>query len=181
MQFRSVQLIVATLAATACGRMSSVDGPTAGPDSPAVLAVLPAAGAQSIDPSAPIVITFSRPMMAGMEASVVLHEGTVAGSPVAGTAVWSGDRTMLTFTPGAPLKPRTTYVLHMSPGLLGQNGQAINLRSCTALGGQTVTAGMMGTSATGGMMNGTWGSGMMGNGWRAGDGTFGMYFTFTTS
>ncbi len=166
---------------SACSGMSNIMDPATPGDVPTVLAIAPANAAQTVDPAQPVVIAFSRPMMAGMESLVVLHEGTVTGLVVVGIPKWSVDRTMLTFRPLASLRPHTTYVLHLSPGLEGQNGRAVNLGPCAQLGGQWVAGGMVGASPTGGMMNGGWGPGMMGSGWRAADGTFGMFFTFTTA
>ncbi len=173
--------LISVFALAACSGSGSLTGPTDSGLGPAVLAVSPAAGAMAVNPSQPVTITFSMPMMVGMESRVVLHEGSVAGAQVTGTATWSANRTILTFTPAAPLKPGTTYVIHLSPELTGQNGGKANLGSCLNIGGQQVTGTMMNLSPGAGMMNGQWGPGMMGGRWRAGDGSFGMYFTFKTS
>jgi len=119
-------------------------------------------------------------MMAGMELLVTLHEGTIVGPPVAGTFAWSSDRTSLTFAPSESLKPRTTYVLHLSPNLRDANGRGVGFAACAQrVGGQSVSPGMM----TGGRMGGGNGAGMMGPGWQAGTGMwgYGMSFTFTTA
>lgn len=142
--------------------------------------VVPASATTGVDPTNPVTITFSHPMMTGMEMLVVQHEGTVTGPQVAGTSRWSADRTVLTFTPSAALKAQTIYILHFSPSLQGANGQMIDMGAGMTIGGQYVSGGMMG-SAAGGMMNGQWGPGMMGTGWQASDGTFGMFFTFRTA
>ena len=147
---------------------------------PAALGVLPAALATGVSPTTPIVITFNMSMMSGMEMLVVVHEGSVTGPQVTSAASWSGDRRVLTITPAATLKAKTTYVVHLSPSLQGTNGKAIDLAQCTRIGGQSVSGGMMG-AGTAGMMGGTWGPGMMGAGWQATDGTFGMLFSFTTA
>ena len=143
-----------------------------------ILHLAPANAATAVDPSRPIVITFSHPLMQGMEAYVVLHEASVSGPLVPGIVSWSADRTVLTFTPAAPLKARTTYVLHLAPALRGRNGERLNRTACERLGGRTVTPGMLGSGPRGGMMNGYWEPGA---GWRAADGTLGMIFTFTTA
>lgn len=110
--------------------------PLSSPDATLVLSVSPAAGATNVDPAAPIVITFNRPMAMTVEA-VTLHEGTVSGPVVAGTASWSTDRTQLTFTPSEPLKSHTTYVLHLLPSLVDTTGRPVNYGSCAGrLGGQ---------------------------------------------
>lgn len=162
---RLVSIAGLALTASACGE----SGPSMPVPETEVLSVIPAGGAAGVDPSAPITITFSHPMRPGMEMYVALHEGSVAGPPVPGTATWSADRTVLTFTPGAPLKAATTYVLHLGGGMLDANGRPIDYGACPALGGQPVS----------GPMNG---GGMMGPGWRNhGDSSYGMTFEFTTA
>ncbi len=174
----ALALLASTIILGAC-----VESPSAPADPnarrPTVLRIVPASATTGVDPTKPVTITFSGPMMAGMEMLVVLHEGAVTGPQVGGTSRWSADRTVLTFTPSAILKAETNYILHLSPGLRGANRQMIDLAACTAIGGQYVSAGMMGSG--GSMMNGQWGPGMMGTGWRASDGTFGMFFTLTTA
>jgi len=182
MRMPNLTVLIGTVAAlSACGGMTSAVAPDAAKDAPTVLALSPANATLAADPAKPIVITFNRPMMAGMESLVVLHEGTVTGPAVAGVASWSADRAALTFTASAPLKAHATYTLHLSPSLKSAGGQSINLGACTQLGGQYATAAMMGISSGAGMMNSTWGPGMMGDGWRAADGTYGMVFTFATA
>jgi hypothetical protein len=117
-------------------------------------------------------------MMSGMEMLVVLHEGSITGAVVTATATWSSDRTTLTLMPQAPMKRAATYVVHMSPSLKDTAGHMINMSPGAMMGGQAVSAGMMGG---GSMMNGQWGPGMMGAGWQSANGTFGMSFTFTTA
>lgn len=142
-----------------------------------VVSVTPANASAAVNPSSPVVITFSRRMMAGMEMRVVLHEGSVTGTAVAGNYSWSNDRSTLTFTPAVGLKAKTAYVLHLAPDLRIDSGQRLNHQGCTSLGARNVTQGMMG----GGMMrNGSMFPGMMGTGWRAISGGYGMIFSFTT-
>lgn len=143
-----------------------------------VVSVTPANAAGGVNLGAPVVVTFNRPMMSGMEMLVVLHEGSVTGAAVAGSYAWSSDRSTLTFTPAAALRSKTSYVLHLAPDLRTSSGQRLNHQGCTSLGGRNVNQGMMG----GGMMNnGAMGPGMMGKGWRALSGSYGMIFTFTTA
>ncbi len=172
------------LLAFAVGACTSSSAPTALSDSahaaPAVASLSPAANATAVSTSTSVTLNFTGSMMTGMEMLVVVHEGSVTGPQVMGTASWSSDRKTMTFTPSAPLKSRTTYVVHLSPSLQGANGMMINLTSGTMMGGQMVSAGMMGSAATG-MMGGQSVSGMMGSGWKAADGTYGMMFTFTTA
>ena len=176
----AVTLAAAVLAAGACtkGATSPTDPSASATDAPALASLAPSAGATGVDPAKPVVLTFTMSMMTGMETLVVLHEGTVSGPQVAGSSAWSADRKTLTFTPTAPLKGRTTYVVHLSPSLQGTNGMMINRTSTSSMGGQAVSGGMMGS---GGMMSGQWGPGMMGAGWKARDGTFGVVFSFTTA
>ncbi len=175
------RILIAALALSACSSANSVGGPASSGLGPTVLSVSPSAGAMAVNPSQPVTITFSAAMMTGMESRVVVHENSVRGAQVAGTATWSANRSILTFMPAAPLKPLTTYVIHLSPELTGRNGSRANLGSCLSIGGSQVSSGMMSTSVGSGMMNGQWGPGMMGEGWRSSDGSFGMYFTFRTS
>ena len=179
---RILSIFTTTLAMGACnnGAMSSA-GVTGNSvtGAPALSSLTPAAGTTGVDPTKPITITFTLPMMNGMEMLVVVHEGSVTGPQIGGTSVWSTDRATLTFTPATPLKAKTNYIVHFSPNLQGTNGKTINMGAGTMMGGPVVTGGMMGS--LGGMMNGQWGPGMMGAGWQASDGTFGMTFTFTTA
>lgn len=154
---------------TACADSSTEVTPG---EQPAVLNVAPANGTTNIAVSGSITVTFSHAMQPGMEMLVILHEGSVTGAVVAATASWSADRRTLTLTPNAPLKAKTTYVLHLAPTLRGADGAPLNHAACAVLGGRTVTGSMMG----GGM-----GAGMMGSGWQPANGTYGMIFTFTTA
>ncbi len=140
---------------------------------PVVLSVSPANGETGVSAAGPVVVTFSHSMMAGMQLNVVLHEASVTGSAVAGTATWSTDRRTLSFVPSSPLKSATTYVLHIAPTLRAASGQALDHGSCAALGGRNVTSGMM----SGGMPGG----GMMGEGWQMAEGSYGVIFSFTTA
>lgn len=142
-----------------------------------LLSVSPTAASTGVSTSSSIVMTFSRPMMAGMEARIVVHEGSVTGPAVAGVASWSVSRTVLTFVPSAAFKPRTTYVIHLGGDMRDTDGRALDHAGCSVWGGRVVTGGMMGLN--GGMMGGSNG-GMMGPGWQSVDGTYGMIFTFTT-
>jgi hypothetical protein len=144
-----------------------------------VLSVLPASNATNVNPSSPVSIAFNHSMMGGMEFLVALHEGSILGAQVVVSSLWSSDRRILTLTPVAPLKSRTTYVLHLSPKLTDAWGHGIDFAGCAAnLGGQAPAGGW----TMGGMMGGN-GWGMMGPGWQAGSGTwgYGMVFTFITA
>jgi len=140
---------------------------------PTVLSITPASAATAVDPSTPITLAFSRPMMLGMEMLVVVHEGSLTGPAVAGTSDWSADRTHLTFTPSQPLKSKTTYVVHLSPNLKDANGVAVDFAGCARqVGGSAVSGSMMGNGMSG-----------MGAGWQPGSGAwgYGMFFLFTTA
>ena len=157
-------LVAATVALLGSGCGSASTGVADNP--PAVLSVSPANGTTNVDPAGPISIAFTHAMLPGMEMLVVLHEGSVTGAVVAAGASWSPDRRTLTLTPSAPLKAKTTYVIHLAPTLRGADGVPLNHAACAALGGRTVTGG---------------GMGMMGSGWQQTNGTSGMIFTFTTA
>ena len=53
-----------------------------------------------------------------MEQYVDLHEGDFGGPLVPMACRWSGDGTLLTCTPQAPLKARTEYTVHMRGGMM---------------------------------------------------------------
>jgi hypothetical protein len=120
------------------------------------------------------VVIFSHAMRSGMEQYAALHQDDVRGPVVAGTWMWSTDRTVLTFTPAQPLRAQTHYSLHLGGGMRDTDGGFVDYGPCVGqYGGQWATQGMMG----GGMMGGN----MMGEGWRHPNGSYGMVFTFTTS
>ena len=169
---RSRGVVLFMVLATACAdAVTSGRGPT-------ILSVIPAQGASGVSPTAPVTVTFSHAMMPGTETYVALHEGSVSGPAVAGASTWSGDRQTLTFLPATPLQPARTYVLHVAPTMTTAAGRRLDHAGCAALGGQSVTSGMMDGS---GMMGGTMGSGMMGAGWQAAGASHGMAFTFSTA
>lgn len=141
------------------GWACSSDGPspTGSPGAATLASVTPRGGSMGVDPGATITMEFTSPMMDGMEALIDLHEGDLDGPPVPGTWSWSADRMRLTFTPGGPLDPGTTYFLHMAGGMMDADGHRLDY----------------GTHGPG--MGGEWDRmGMMG-------GTEGMYFPFTTA
>jgi len=171
------------VAVAACSGSSTA--PKAVESSPAALAsVVPAGGATAVNPAAPITLTFTHAMPAAAQMYVELREGSLTGPQVAGTASWSADGMVLTFTPAAVLKAATTYVLHVGGGMVDAAGDSVDYSECPRYGGQSVTPGMMGLGAGGmggGMGNGGMANGNTGPGWRGGDGTYGMAFTFTTA
>lgn len=188
----SATRVILPIAAALLAACSSLDSTTPlrtlTPGATVVQSVIPSGGATGVDPAAPITITFSHPMMAGMEMRVVLHEGSVTGATVAGTSAWSTDRTRLTFTPSAPLKAQTTYALHFSPDLEDANGATIDWSACAGRVGGSAVPGSSFSGSSGGMMGGGgmgsgMGPGMMGSGWQPGSGTwgYGMVITFTTA
>jgi hypothetical protein len=161
---------LAPLALSACSDSAFAPALTA-----SVVSVAPTGGSTGVDPNEPIVVTFSHAMQPGMEQYAALHEGDVTGPTVPGAWAWSGDRTTLTFTPAAPLKPHTQYTLHLGGGMRVTDGGFVDYGSCVGQhGGQWATQQMM----TGGMMSG---ESMMGSGWRHPSGAYGMVFTFTTA
>ena len=154
----------------------------------ALLSVIPQGNATGIDPNAPIVIEFTHTMMLGMEEFADVHEGHIEGTLVPGSWSWNVDRTKLTFTPDAPLKSQTQYVIHIGGGMQDQEGHHINYEEHGfGMGGQWMTQQMhqggqhghgMGQGGMGGMGGGT----SMGEGWvHPTNGGFGMIFTFTTA
>ena len=179
----SLRGIALGCAIAACACSGGATGPSIDPHSadsglPVVLSVTPASNAVNADPSSPITVAFSHPMMVGTELLVMLHEASILGPQVTGTSSSSSDRRILTFVPATRLQSKTTYVLHLSPNLRDAAGQGINFAGCAqSVGGQAPSGGW----TMGGMMGS--GSGMMGPGWQPAAGTwgYGMIFAFTTA
>jgi hypothetical protein len=155
----------------------------------ALLSVVPKGGAMGVDPNGPVVIEFSHAMMQGMEEFADVHEGEAEGPLVEGSWSWNDDFTQLTFTPAAPLKSQTQYVIHIGGGMTDQNGRHINYGTHgTGMGGQWMTQQMhqggqhgYGGGHQGGMGGGMGGTGM-GEGWtHPTNGSYGMIFVFTTA
>lgn len=168
--------------AAAC---SDDDGPTAPDlDAPVLLSVVPQGGATGVDPDTDVVLRFDHPLMPGMEAFADLHRGDVTGPEVAGTWSMGEDGTSLRFSPDAPLSPNTDYTVHIGGGMMGEDGQHVDVQSHgPGMGGSWATGEMMGGGMGGGMgQPGGNGQGYhMGEGWQHPDnGSYGMVFTFTT-
>lgn len=159
----------------------------AGPqlEEPAALeSVQPAGGSVGVSVDATVVVTFDHAIAEGMEDFALLHEGTVTGPEVAGTWTRSADGTTLTFTPDAPLKPATDYVIHLGGGMMDVDGHVVDLEMHgVGMGGNWATQSMMsGGMGMGGQMGGHMGETHMGAGWEhASTGHYGMIFTFTTT
>ena len=171
----------AGLLAGACSESDTPLEPTV--ETAALLAVVPPGGSTNVDRFSPVVIEFDHPLMAGMEAFVLLHEGDVTGPEVAGTWTASDDRLSLTFTPAAPLAPGTLHTIHLGGGMMDDSGHPVDFDTHGAhMGGAWATDGMMGGGMMGGgMMGGAMGDGHMGPGWQhPTNGSYGMVFSFTT-
>jgi hypothetical protein len=172
----TLALATALLATAAC---SDDTDPIAPDDVTALLSVQPAGGSVDVSVGTTVVVTFDHAVAVGMEAYAALHEGSVTGAEVAGAWSRSADGTALTFTPDAPLKPATTYVVHLGGGMMDENGGMLDLamHGEQHMGGQWATQSMMGGS----MGMGGMGS-HMGTGWQhPTNGSYGMIFTFTTA
>jgi hypothetical protein len=161
------------LALAAC----SDSGPTTHAGVTALAEIIPAPGSTGIDPAAPMVMRFSGAMGSGMEQYVDVHQGDIAGPIVPMRSwTWSTDRSRLTCTPGEPLQSHTRYVIHMGSGMTDASGHMADTEQHgTQMGGQPVTAAMMGPMHDGRSAT------TMGPGWQdPGDGHVGMAFTFET-
>lgn len=175
----AIGLASTLLVVSAC----SDDATAPGVDEPAaLLSVQPSPGSTDVTVGGSVVVTFDHAIAAGMEEYAALHEGDLTGPEVPGTWVMSDDRTTLRFTPTEPLKPATTYVIHVGGGMMDDHGHLVNLDHGPAMGGQWATESMM----TGGMGSGMMGGGHpgqhMGDGWQhPANGSYGMVFAFTTA
>jgi len=179
---RTVVLSTAIIAAAAAcqddATSPAIDEPTA------LLSVQPAGGPTHVAVGANVVITFNHSIAEGMEVYAALHEGSVTGPEVAGTWTRSADGMTLSFAPDTPLKPATTYIIHIGGGMMDEDGHTVDLdMHGMDMGGQWATESMM----TGGMGSGMGGMGgepgsHMGPGWQdPSNGTYGMVFSFTTA
>ena len=175
-------LAAATILLVGCSEGSNPAIPQAD-DVTALLGIQPQGGEVGVSVGATVVVTFTHAIGRGMEEYVDLHEGTLAGPVVDGAWALSEDGTTLTFTPAAPLKPSTTYVIHVGGDMMDEDDHVIDLdMHGGGMGGQWATQSMM----TGGMGGMGMGSGSMGShmgaGWQNPDnGMYGMIFTFTTA
>jgi hypothetical protein len=175
---------LACVALGAAALLAACSGSSTGPTSPpsattSVVGVSPAGGATNVSVGSVVTLNFDHAMMSGMEQYVALHRDSLLGPLVPGTMTWSDDRMHLTFTPGAPLAPHTTYVLHVGGGMIDSTGTPIDYGRCAEFGGHGVTGGMMGDRdhMGGGHRDGD----EMGPGWQGHDGGYGMEFAFTTA
>lgn len=162
------------LAAAGCGDETMMTGPGGIPgSSPMVLSVTPSGDATGVSATTAVTIRFSQGMGVGMEQFVDMHQGDVTGPVMPMSCGWSGDRSMLTCTPRAALRPGTRYAVHVGAGMMGTNGLPLDLNQMP-MGGQWAFPSMMGNH--GGM---SWN--MMGSGWQGSNGSYGMVFSFTTA
>lgn len=135
-----------------------------------LLSVSPRGGETGVAPTADLVLGFNRPMMAGMEQYLALHQGGITGATMAMTCGWSSDQTMLTCRPNQQLSPGSRFTIHVGGGMMASDGQSMGMgRYGPIMGGQWATRGMMGDQSS-----------MMGAGWQCCGGTYGMVFEFTT-
>lgn len=160
---------IAAFAALALGCGDSMSHSTG-----TLAAVSPVPGATAIAASTTITLTFSQPMMTGMEQYLDLHQGGVAGPTVPMGCAWSPDRTTLTCTPTSALAAGTQYTIHVGGGMTDGQGDMMDMDNWTTMGGQWADSGMMGGSHAGQPIS------MMGAGWKHGM-HYGMLFTFTTA
>lgn len=211
MQFLKATLVLGGSAALVAACNSSAVTSTAAPE-PMIAAVSPSAGAITTSRTGPVSVSFRHAMgradmgsmgtgtlTHSMEMVISVHQGVVANPAVAGTAAWSGDRKVLTFTPAAPLAPSTTYVVFLGGRMTTADGRTITEAECMAASGMMSAGGMMGSGMMGGgtggqaagvhhEMDGTQPTGMgmagsagsMMGGITRPDGVHGMTFTFTT-
>jgi hypothetical protein len=110
-------VLLTTGALTACGG-SAAEPHTRGA---VLLSVQPAAGSVDVDPASPIVLEFDRPLTGAAAEHVMVHEGEM-GALVAGVWALSEEGRRLTFTPAQPLRPATSYSVHVPGEMHGRGG-----------------------------------------------------------
>lgn len=94
-----------------------------GADPIALVSTTPAGGALDVDRASTISAKLSAPVAPGFTMSA-----TSAGSPIAGSAALSADRTTITFTPSAPLPNAATVTVSLS-GVRSDAGSALATRT----------------------------------------------------
>jgi hypothetical protein len=140
-----------------------------------LMSVSPSGSTSGVPVNTSLTMRFGHAMAPGMEQFVDLHVGDPSGPTVPPSCGWSPDRTLLTCVPETPLRPRTTYALHLGGGMMDADDHVVDIgEHGTPMGGQWLYPNMM--SGHGGM---PWGR--MGSGWRNPNGSYGMFFTFTTA
>ena len=158
--------------------VTACDGGGTGPSAPAttqLVSVTPRGGATGVPTAGPLVMTFSQPMMAGMEQYLDLHQGDASDPVVAIDCAWSSDRLTVTCVPVQPLQPNAQYTFHAGGGMMDADDHPIDMdQHAPQTGGQWLMPGMMGGVHAGAPMSG------MGAGWQTANGAYGMIFTFTT-
>lgn len=86
--------LLASLGVAACGGGDSI-GPSAVPTTE-LGSVMPSGGSTGVSATSPMVMTFSRPMMAGTEQYLDLHRGDASGPLEPIGCTWSSDRLTVT-------------------------------------------------------------------------------------
>ena len=134
-----------------------------------LLSVSPRGGAAGVSSTPDIVLSFSGPMMPGMEQYLALHQGPLTGTEVPVSCIWSDDQETLTCRPTQPLAPTTVYTIHMKGGIVDANGEHVGMqRYGMPLGGE------LAGDATHHPL------GSMGAGWHTPTWSRGMQFQFIT-
>jgi Bacterial Ig-like domain len=142
-----------------------------------LVAVQPENGAVGVDVGSSMIITFDHGVGQGMAEYIHLCEGEVGGDDVPGSWMFSEGGTTMTFSPHQPLAPGTTYFIHMGGGMRDEAGELVDLeRHGPGMGGQWATESMV----QGGMGMGMGGQEHSGPGWRHENGSYGMFFSFST-
>jgi Bacterial Ig-like domain len=134
-----------------------------------LLSVSPRGGTVGVSATPDLVVTFTRPMMAGMEEYLVLHQGGLIGPTMPIRCNWSDDQTTLTCHPTQTLVPTTVYTIHLKGGIMDADGEPVGTRRYgTPMGG----------AWAGDATHYRFGSG--GGGWHTPTWSRGMLFEFTT-
>jgi hypothetical protein len=168
-------VFVLALVGVACGGNGG-GGMMAGPSAAAVfMSVSPSGNAVDVSISTGIFVRFSQRMGAGTEQFIDLHEGDTSGPIVPMTCAWSGDRATVTCQPRQPLEHQTRYTTHLGGGMMDADDHPVNMDPGLQVGGQWLMPNMMGGRHDGMPM------GMMGSGWHGLNGSYGMFFPFTTN
>jgi hypothetical protein len=169
-----VAFLAGIVACSSDGTGPSSSPPPAGATTE-LLSVMPAGGSTGVATTTNLVMTFDHPMMVGAEQYLDLHRGDASGPLEPIGCTWSSDGLTVTCQPFQPLQHDSQYSFHAGGGMMDANDHPVDVGPNGAqMGGQGLMPGMMGGMHGGMPLSG------MGAGWKAANGSFGMFFTFTT-
>ena len=92
-----------------------------------LLSVAPRGGAVGVSTIPDIVLTFTGPMMPGMERYTALHQGGPTGPTMPMSCAWSVGHKTLTCRPDQPLAPVAAYAIHLGGGMMDAEDRPVGM------------------------------------------------------